>query len=91
MGARKYLEKIIELAILAVTVLVPVIFYTRTNDVFEINKLLVLKIFLLIIAALWLIMMLMDRKITLARTDFDFPVLGFIAACVLTTIITRNG
>jgi len=90
MTAKKYLDKIIELSLIAIVILVPVVFYTRTNDVFEINKLLVFKMFLLVIAAAWIISALMDRKLTLAGSDFDFPLIGYFAACVLSTVVTRN-
>jgi tetratricopeptide (TPR) repeat protein len=70
--------------------IVPVIFYTRTNDVFEINKLLVFKLFLLVIIAAWIAIMAMEKKVTVIKSDFDLPVYGYFAACIVTTFITRN-
>ncbi len=90
MNFKKYAEKTIELSILAVAFIVPVIFYTRTNDVFEINKIFVFKFFVLLAAALMVMLLATQKKITLARTDFDFPVLGYLAACFITTLVTRN-
>ncbi len=90
MTFRKYMDKLIELSIIAILVMVPVIFYTRTNDVFEINKLFVMKMFVIIISAAWLFNMIRDRKILLVKSAFDFPVLGYVAACLVTAFVTKN-
>ena len=90
MNFRKYMDKLIELSIIAIIIMVPVIFYTRTNDVFEINKLFVMKMFIIVISAAWLFNVIRDRKILLVRSAFDFPVLGYLAACLVTAFITKN-
>jgi tetratricopeptide (TPR) repeat protein/O-antigen ligase len=90
MNFRKYADKFIELSIIAIIILVPVVFYTRTNDVFEINKLFIMKLFLLAVCAVWIVGMIKDRKILLERTNFDFPVLGYAAACLIASIFTKN-
>src|ERR1035437_598136 len=90
MTFRKYADKLIELCIIAVIIIVPVIFYTRTNDVFEINKLFVMKMFIIIITGAWLLNCIRERKILLVKTAFDFPVIGYLLACVVTAVVTKN-
>ncbi len=88
---RKYINKTIEISIIAMTILIPVIFYTRTNDVFEINKMFIFRFFTILICAIWLYTVVMqEKKLTLVRTDFDFPMVGYFITCVLSTIFTIN-
>ncbi|MEI7541754.1 MAG: O-antigen ligase family protein [bacterium] len=90
MTFRKYVDKLIELSLIAIVILVPIIFYTRTNDVFEINKLFVMKMFIVIIAAAWLFTIIRERKILLIKTNFDFPIIGYFLVCLITTIVTKS-
>jgi tetratricopeptide (TPR) repeat protein len=90
MNIKKYADKLIELSIFLSVFLVPVIFYTRTNDVFEINKMLVFKLFVIVIVAAWAAVAAMEKKVSLIQTAFDVPVIGYMAACIITTVITRN-
>lgn len=90
MTFRKYADKLIELCFIAIIIMVPVIFYTRTNDVFEINKIFVMKMFVIIIAAAWLFTVIKERKMLLVKTSFDFPVIGYLIVCLVTTIISKN-
>lgn len=87
---KKYLEKIIEISVIATMLLVPIIFYTLTNDVFEINKMFVLRFFTILSCSLALIKFIIEKKIMLLKSDFDFPVLGYLFVSILTTFITKN-
>ncbi|MCX7699106.1 MAG: tetratricopeptide repeat protein [Candidatus Goldbacteria bacterium] len=87
---KKYFEKSIELSLMTIVFIVPVIFFTRTNDVFEINKMVTFRFFTFYSTALWLMIFLMDKKIIIRKTALDFPVIGFFLASLLTTIITKN-
>ncbi len=87
---KKYLEKSLELSIMVIVFVVPVLFYTRTNDVFEINKMFVFRFFTFFAVAMWLIIFLIEKKIMLRKTALDFPIVGFFLASLLTTIITKN-
>ena len=90
MTFRKYADKFIELCITAIIIMVPVIFYTRTNDVFEINKMFVMKMFIIMIMGVWAITAIRDKKLLLVKTNFDFPVLAYLAACFVAVIFTNN-
>lgn len=87
---KKYFEKSIEISLLTIAFIVPVIFFTRTNDVFEINKMFVFRFFTFYAVALWLMIFIIDKKIVLRKTALDFPVIGFLIASIITTIITKN-
>lgn len=87
---KKYIEKSIEISLLSIVFIVPVIFFTRTNDVFEINKMFVFRFFTYYSFALWLIMFLIEGKIVIRKTAIDFPVLGFFFTAILSTIFTNN-
>jgi len=71
-------------------IVIPVIFFTRTNDVFEINKMFTFRFFTILIVAMWALSVIRDKKILLLKTDFDFPLLGFLAVCLVTTVVTKN-
>ena len=90
MPIKKYIDKAAELSILAIVLVLPVIFYTRANDVFEINKMFSLRFFTVLIAALWLIRAAAEKKAELIKTAFDFPLLGFLGVSIVTTFITAN-
>jgi tetratricopeptide (TPR) repeat protein len=87
---KSYIDKTIELSLLAMIILVPALFYTRTNDVFEINKMFVFRLFTIMGVFLWIISAVRDKKITLMRTDLDFPVIGLLVTSILSTVISKN-
>jgi tetratricopeptide (TPR) repeat protein len=87
--SKKYLTKIIEISILSMIILIPVIFYTRTNDVFETNKIFILRFFTIVAFALWVIKTVKEGLVV-KRTVFDFPMIGFLLISALTTVFTKN-
>ncbi len=89
-NVKKYTDKVAELLILAMTFLIPVIFFTGTNDVFEINKIFVMRFLTFFVIGLWLVSVIFEKKIKLIKTNFDFPLLGYLGVSVLTTIFTFN-
>ncbi|HRU39403.1 MAG TPA: hypothetical protein P5511_05955, partial [Candidatus Goldiibacteriota bacterium] len=89
-NAKRRIDKAVELAILSMAFIIPVLFYTRTNDVFEINKMFVFRLFTVMAAFLWLVKALLDRKVSLARTDLDFPMIGYIVVTLINTFATKN-
>jgi len=90
MSIKKYVEKIIEISVITTMLLVPTIFYTLTNDVFEINKMFVFRFFTILSCFMGLIIFIIEKKIVILKSDFDFPVLGYLFVSVLTTFITKN-
>lgn len=87
---RRYLDKTVELSILAMTVIIPVLFYTRTNDVFEINKMFVMRFFTILGVAMWMISAVREKRPVLFRTDLDFPLIGMLAITLVNTFATNN-
>jgi len=83
-------DKAIELSILAMVIIVPLIFFTRANDVFETNKMFVMRFFTVFAAGLFLISTIKEKRLLLVKTDFDFPLAGYLAVSFLTVIFTKN-
>lgn len=87
---RRYLDKTAELSILAMTIIIPVLFYTRTNDVFEINKMFVFRFFTVLGVCVWIVTAIREKRAVLFRTDLDFPVIGLLAVTFINTFVTNN-
>lgn len=69
---------------------VPVIFFTRANDVFETNKMFLLRFFTVYAVFLWLAAALLKKRFEGYKTSFDFPVLGLLAVTVITSFFTSK-
>ncbi len=87
---KRFIEKYIEISIIVIVLLTPIIFYTMTNDVFEINKMFILRFFTIFSLSLALIKFTLEKKVTLVKTNFDFPIVGYLIMSVITTFITKN-
>lgn len=87
--SKKHIEKIIELSLLAIVVLVPVVFFTRTNDVFETNKIFIMRFFTILAFALWVVKSVKEG-VKLRRTDFDFPMIAFLLVSAVNTVVTKS-
>jgi len=88
---KRYINKFIEISVLTMTILIPVIFYTHTNDVFEINKMFIFRFFTILICAMWAYTaVVLDKKISFVRSDFEVPMVWYFVTCVLSTVFTIN-
>lgn len=66
----------------------PLIFYTRGYDVFEFNKITVLRVLTSAAACLMLFKVLFVRPLTLIRSALDVPVLAWFCVCLVCTFHT---
>jgi len=89
-NAQRFAKKAGELSVLFIVLMVPVIFFTKTNDVFEINKMYVFRLITSFSVFMFLISVLYERRLALMKTALDFPVLALLASSVLSTIFTIN-
>ncbi len=87
---KKFIEKYIEISVVTVVLLTPIIFYTMTNDVFEINKMFILRFFTVFSVSLAFIKFTLEKRILLIKTNFDFPIVGYLIMSIITTFITKN-
>ncbi len=68
--------------------LLPLVFYPRSSEVFEFNKIVVIYIFTILIVAFWVIKMIKENKIVIRRTILDIPIILFLVSQVISTIIS---
>lgn len=90
MNHNKILSKFIELSVYSMIFLIPVIFFTRTNDVFEINKMYIFRLMTILSAAVWIIKIINEGGVSFVKSALNFPVLGLLAVSLLSTFITAN-
>ncbi len=83
-------DKASELGIIYLVIGLPVIFFTRTADVFEMNKMFTLRFFTIAITALWVIRSILKRKMVLGKSDFDIAMVLFLGAALINTLFTNN-
>ncbi len=65
---------------------VPLILWPYTSELFEFNKMLLVYILTLLIAASWTAKMIQEKKIIFRRTILDIPLLIFLASQILSTL-----
>lgn len=66
--------------------IVPLIFWPRTSEVFEFNKMLTVYGFTTVIAVDWVVGMIRTKKIIFRRTILDWPLIIFLATQIISTL-----
>ncbi|HWA51624.1 MAG TPA: O-antigen ligase family protein [Patescibacteria group bacterium] len=66
----------------------PLIFYPKTSEVFEFNKIVVVYIFTVLITGAWIIKSIQNKKFIFKRTILDIPLLIFIGSQIISTILS---
>ena len=90
MFKEKYFRKAGELSVLVMLFFIPVIFFTRANDVFETNKMFMLRFFTVYAVFMWLAAAVLKKRFEGYTTSFDFPVLGLLGVTFITTFLTSK-
>ncbi len=88
MKVRSLLDKTIPFSFNLLFFLVPLVFFSKTSEVFELNKMLLTYIFTVLILAAWLIRMILQKKIIFRRTILDIPLLIFLCSQFISTILS---
>lgn len=65
---------------------VPLILWPYTSELFEFNKMILVYILTLLIAASWTAKMIQEKKIIFRRTILDIPLLIFLTSQILSTL-----
>lgn len=86
----KYFRKAGELSVLVMLFFIPVIFFTRANDVFETNKMFLMRFFTVYAVFMWLAAAVLKKRLEGYMTSFDFPVLGLLGVTFITTFLTSK-
>lgn len=83
-----HLQKVIFYLYCALFILVPLVLWPYTSEVFEFNKMVVTYIFTVLITATWLIRSVKEERFILRRTILDIPLLIFLASQTISTILS---
>jgi len=82
--------KAIEASIIAFVILVPIVFYPRCVTVFLPAKELLAEILVLLALMFWWLRMINREEIKFISTPLNFPILSFIAICVVSLIWSNS-
>ena len=80
----------IEVSIIALVVLVPIVFYPRCITVFLPAKETLAEVLVLLALMFWGLKMISSEEIKFTSTSLNFPILSFIAICVLSLIWSNS-
>ena len=76
------------IALLAMVVVLPLVMSQITMDMFDIAKLVAMRLLTLLAIAFWLLKMLSSKKSTLRWLRIDILLIGFIGLAILSTILS---
>jgi len=85
-----YLDTITVAIISIALILFPVLFFINTTDFFVFPKQLFIVFVVLLLAVLWGIKMVVQKKLILVSNPFSLPILIFAAAVLVSSLFSRN-
>ena len=88
--AARVADQLLDLLLVATLLAAPLVFYTKGYDVFEFNKITILRALCSLAAATLLFKLLFVRPLALTRSALDLPVLAWLAVCLVATFHTVN-
>ena len=68
----------------------PLVFAFNTEELFEFNKMIFVYVWTIVIGILWLLRMVLQKKLLIVKTPLDLPIIGFVPPPALTSWRTRN-
>lgn len=68
----------------------PLLLWPFTSEVFEFNKMMFVYLITILIASAWFIKSILNKKIDIAKTPLDIPILLFLASQIISTFISIN-
>lgn len=86
----KNLSKIIRQLFYTLFFVTPLILWPYTSEVFEFNKMMFVYLLTILIASVWAIKSIINKKFEIARTPLDISILLFLASQIISTIISIN-
>ncbi|TRZ50656.1 O-antigen ligase domain-containing protein, partial [bacterium] len=86
----KTLSKIIRQLFYTLFFVTPLILWPFTSEVFEFNKMMFVYLITILIASVWGIKSIVNKKFEIAKTPLDVPILLFLASQIISTIISIN-
>lgn len=67
---------------------VPLLLYPKTSEVFEFNKMMFVYLAVALTATLWLFRTVLEKRILIAKTPLDLPILLYVLTQLLSTIVS---
>jgi putative inorganic carbon (HCO3(-)) transporter len=67
---------------------VPLYFRFSNEELFEFNKMILVYGITLLIGSLWLVRMILEKKLVLKRTPLDFPIAVFVFSQIISTVFS---
>ncbi|MBI5044573.1 MAG: O-antigen ligase family protein [Candidatus Levybacteria bacterium] len=89
-GMVAFCDRVIRYSFYSLFFFVPLFFTSNTSELFELNKMWLTWGLTTIIAASWIIKMIVQRKISIQRTPLDIPILLFLLSQAISTIISLD-
>jgi putative inorganic carbon (HCO3(-)) transporter len=90
MKSLSYLNKTITYSFYLLFLLVPLIFFGNTSELFEFNKMWLVFGLTTIITAAWISKMIIIKKILITRTPLDIPIALFLISQIISTILSLD-
>lgn len=83
-------RRAIEYLFYALFLLVPLVFWKDTSELFEFNKMWVTFIIAILIGFFWLSRMVLSKQIIFRRTILDIPILLFLGSQIISTVLSLD-
>lgn len=83
-------NKIIEFSFYGIFLLVPLVFSSKTSELFEFNKMWLTFALTILILSAWIIKMVILKKIWVQKTPLDIPIALFLISQIISTILSMD-
>lgn len=84
----QFFEKLISVLFYLLFLLIPIILWPTTYEVFEFNKIILIYVLTLLITFSWAVKSIIKRKFIFRRTILDIPLIVFLLTQLLSTLIS---
>src|SRR5258708_15303716 len=81
-------NKVIEYSFYLLFLLVPLVFSSKTSELFEFNKMWLTFGLTILVASAWIIKMVVLKKFWIQKTQLDIPIVIFLASQIISTIFS---
>lgn len=85
-----YCNRLIEYSFYSLFLLVPLVFTSKTSELFEFPKMWLTFVLTIIIVASWIAKMILQKRIHIQRTPLDIPLMLFLASQIISTIFSLD-
>lgn len=85
-----FADKVIEYSFYLLFFLVPLVFSSRTSELFELNKMWLTFALVILVTSAWVTKMVVSKKFYLQKTPLDLPILLFLISQIISTIFSLD-